>query len=157
MIPCLAGSSGSKFAHILWEQCEVKGRGACMQAISSAAGLVRPTLPAPAALLCRGAAPAPPEHHVQMSQWPHGSAKHVCQPLTYTQRNTSAASEPVTVTHSLAVVPLPQMLLDLVFRRLYVDPTNVEGEFSYDGLLKIIRKVDKVCCATAILPITCAW
>lgn len=36
-----------------------------------------------------------------------------------------------------------EMLLDLIFRRLYWDPTNVDIPFNYDGLLKLIKKIDK--------------
>jgi hypothetical protein len=36
-----------------------------------------------------------------------------------------------------------EVLLDLVFRRLFWDPANPGTEFSYDSLLKLIKKVDK--------------
>ena len=36
-----------------------------------------------------------------------------------------------------------EVLLDLVFRRLYWDPNGPEQAFSYDGLLKIVKKMDK--------------
>ncbi|KAL6756926.1 hypothetical protein V8C86DRAFT_2637564 [Haematococcus lacustris] len=36
-----------------------------------------------------------------------------------------------------------EMLLDLLFRRLYVDPSNPEAPFNYDGLLKLVKKLDK--------------
>ncbi|GIL66635.1 hypothetical protein Vafri_20126 [Volvox africanus] len=36
-----------------------------------------------------------------------------------------------------------EMFLDLVFRRLYWDPSQPEIPFNYDGLLKLIKKIDK--------------
>jgi hypothetical protein len=36
-----------------------------------------------------------------------------------------------------------ELLLDLIFRRLFWDPAQPEVPFSYDGLLKIIKKIDK--------------
>lgn len=36
-----------------------------------------------------------------------------------------------------------ELLLDLLFRRLYWDPTNAELPFNYDALLKLVKKVDK--------------
>ena len=36
-----------------------------------------------------------------------------------------------------------EVLLDLVFRRLYWDPNGPEMVYSYDGLLKIVKKIDK--------------
>jgi hypothetical protein len=36
-----------------------------------------------------------------------------------------------------------EMFLDLVFRRLYWDPSQPEVPFNYDGLLKLIKKIDK--------------
>lgn len=35
------------------------------------------------------------------------------------------------------------LLLDLIFRRLHWDPAQPEVAFSYDGLLRMIKKVDK--------------
>lgn len=36
-----------------------------------------------------------------------------------------------------------ELLLDLIFRRIYYDPTNPDLPFNYDGLLKLIKKMDK--------------
>jgi hypothetical protein len=36
-----------------------------------------------------------------------------------------------------------ELLLDLIFRRLYMDPAQPDLPFNYDGLLKLIKKVDK--------------
>ncbi len=36
-----------------------------------------------------------------------------------------------------------ELLLDLLFRRLFWDPAQPEIAFSYDGLLKLIKKIDK--------------
>eukprot|EP00198_Chlamydomonas_reinhardtii_P003541 XP_001692877.1 flagellar associated protein [Chlamydomonas reinhardtii] len=36
-----------------------------------------------------------------------------------------------------------EMFLDLVFRRLYWDPSQPEVPFNYDGLLKLVKKIDK--------------
>ncbi|KAG2438847.1 hypothetical protein HXX76_005387 [Chlamydomonas incerta] len=36
-----------------------------------------------------------------------------------------------------------EMFLDLLFRRLYWDPSQPEVPFNYDGLLKLIKKIDK--------------
>jgi hypothetical protein len=36
-----------------------------------------------------------------------------------------------------------ELLLDLMFRRLFYDPSQAEIAFSYDGLLKLIKKIDK--------------
>ncbi|KAG1678758.1 hypothetical protein FOA52_012798 [Chlamydomonas sp. UWO 241] len=36
-----------------------------------------------------------------------------------------------------------ELLLDLIFRRLYMDPSQPDLPFNYDGLLKLIKKVDK--------------
>ncbi|GMH33927.1 hypothetical protein BSKO_01761 [Bryopsis sp. KO-2023] len=34
-------------------------------------------------------------------------------------------------------------LLDLIFRRLYFDPSQPENEFTHDALLKMVKKIDK--------------
>lgn len=34
-------------------------------------------------------------------------------------------------------------LLDLVFRRLYYDPSQPEADFSHDAVLRMIKKIDK--------------
>lgn len=36
-----------------------------------------------------------------------------------------------------------ELLLDLLFRRLYFDPSQPDMPFTYDGLLKFIKKMDK--------------
>ena len=36
-----------------------------------------------------------------------------------------------------------ELLLDLVFRRLFWDPSQADVPFNYDALLKLIKKVDK--------------
>lgn len=36
-----------------------------------------------------------------------------------------------------------EMFLDLLFRRLYWDPSQPEVPFNYDGLLKLVKKIDK--------------
>ncbi|PNH02617.1 hypothetical protein TSOC_011368, partial [Tetrabaena socialis] len=36
-----------------------------------------------------------------------------------------------------------EMFLDLIFRRLFWDPSQPEIPFNYDGLLKLIKKIDK--------------
>ena len=53
-------------------------------------------------------------------------------------------------TSCLTLVPSPrplyaklELLLDLMFRRLFYDPSQPEVAFSYDGLLKLIKKIDK--------------
>lgn len=35
------------------------------------------------------------------------------------------------------------LLLDLIFRRLHWDPAQPEVAFSYDGLLRLVKKIDK--------------
>jgi hypothetical protein len=35
------------------------------------------------------------------------------------------------------------LLLDLVFRRLHWDPAQPEVAFSYEGLLRMVKKIDK--------------
>lgn len=35
------------------------------------------------------------------------------------------------------------LMLDLMFRRLYWDPAQPEVTFNYDNLLKLIKKIDK--------------
>ena len=36
-----------------------------------------------------------------------------------------------------------ELLLDLIFRRLFWDPSQPESVFSHDGLLRMVKKVDK--------------
>ena len=36
-----------------------------------------------------------------------------------------------------------ELLLDLIFRRLFYDPGQPELQFSYEGLLRLIKKIDK--------------
>ena len=36
-----------------------------------------------------------------------------------------------------------ELLLDLIFRRLFWDPAQPEIAFSYDGLLRMLKKIDK--------------
>ena len=36
-----------------------------------------------------------------------------------------------------------ELLLDLMFRRLFYDPAQPESQFSTDGVLKIVKKIDK--------------
>ena len=36
-----------------------------------------------------------------------------------------------------------ELLLDLIFRRLFWDPTQADMPFNYDSLLKLIKKIDK--------------
>jgi hypothetical protein len=39
--------------------------------------------------------------------------------------------------------PKLELLLDLVFRRLHWDPAQPEVAFSYEGLQRMIKKIDK--------------
>ena len=36
-----------------------------------------------------------------------------------------------------------ELMIDLIFRRLFWDPAQPEIPFSYDGLLKMLKKIDK--------------
>jgi hypothetical protein len=36
-----------------------------------------------------------------------------------------------------------ELLLDLIFRRLYRDPAQPDSAFSYDVLLRMVKKMDK--------------
>lgn len=36
-----------------------------------------------------------------------------------------------------------ELLLDLIFRRLYWDPAQPDSAFSYDALLRMVKKIDK--------------
>ena len=36
-----------------------------------------------------------------------------------------------------------ELLLDLIFRRVFWDPAQPEIAFSYDGLLRMLKKIDK--------------
>ena len=65
---------------------------------------------------------------------------------------TSAASMDLFRTRDSAGYAAPksrplyaklELLLDLIFRRLFWDPAQPEVPFSYDGLLKLLKKLDK--------------
>ena len=65
---------------------------------------------------------------------------------------TSAASMDLFRTRDSAGYATPksrplyaklELLLDLIFRRLFWDPAQPEVPFSYDGLLKVLKKLDK--------------
>lgn len=73
----------------------------------------------------------------------------------------AAAAPAVTITSNLPEIFRPRMsarfgapkprplyaklelLLDLIFRRLYWDPEEPDSVFSYDGLLRMVKKIDK--------------
>jgi hypothetical protein len=47
-----------------------------------------------------------------------------------------------TVKHRPLYAKL-ELLLDLIFRRLFYDPAQPELQFNYEGLLRLIKKIDK--------------
>lgn len=47
------------------------------------------------------------------------------------------------VPKTRALVGKLDALLDLMYRRMYHDPSQPENEFNQDALLKMIKKVDK--------------
>lgn len=74
-------------------------------------------------------------------------------PLAPTASNTVANNLPEIFRPRLSArfgAPKPrplyaklELLLDLIFRRLYWDPAEPDSVFSYDALLRMIKRIDK--------------